>query len=608
MVLRIIFALFLTSASNASGSGSSLVPLTDSGIEWTYYPSSGDSPIPIPELSIPLTQQVPASVPCCKGEYVGVLRGKSIASYFAGELSFPSIHFPAVHGLKEIWIDGNLIMRSNGRLYDGSGPVVPLPIAAVGNPNLRLVVKIDAPRAFYSGFWLFKLSVGDFEDLNQHREEQVVFQKYYPLFFSVFFFSVGLVLLRPLNRGVAPDGNMLVFLEVLFSWALFYLSLSGQLRNWFPIAGGYFHFLIRIVAGISSTRLLLVLTARPRKELELVKISGIVALIVSAVLSSNGEHRWQIVGYLYVTGLFTFTMISILVGKFRPIRVDGVFRFVVFAGFICMVASVADTVKLILVFFFGMRTDIPYLTRFLDPPFVLAGLYYVSEQAKKRNLSEFRANVARRLSQQLIHDLRSPTTVVRTVISDPSVLDSAEWRDVLLAASKRILGICSSLNIPTVHSARSESLLDLRFAVGEVVSEKRVEWQKKIDFSSSGSACVSKVDETEFKRMVSNLINNAFEASPDGGALALTITAGGRFNCVEILDEGSGFSRITLSEIRERVRTLPTGSTGFGLFHAFNYIEEIGGEIQIESRESGGSRVVVKIPSVPSLKKNAPTE
>ncbi len=496
-------------------------------------------------------------------------------------------------------------MRSNGRLYDGSGPVVPLPATAVDNPNLQLKVKIDAPRAFYSGFWLYKLSVGDYESLNQHREEQVVFQKYYPLFFSVFFFSVGLILLWPLNRRVSRDGNIQVFLEVLFSWALFYLSLSGQLRNWFPIVGGYLHFLIRIVAGISSTRLLLVLTVRPRKELEIVKISGIIALLVSAGLSASGEHRWQIVGYIYVAALFALTMVLVLIGKFRPPRPDRVFKFVVFAGLICMIASIADTTKLILVFFFGTRTDIPYLTRYLDPPFVLAGLYYVSEQAKKRNLSEFRAMVARRLSQQLIHDLRSPTTVVRKIVSNPAAaLESEEWREVLLVASKRILGICESLRMLPEQDAIVESILDLQVAVGEVVSEKRVEWKRKIELSYGDAACISKINETEFKRMISNLINNAFEASPEGAPISISVTAGARSNLVEISDNGAGFSEASLRETRQSGRVLPTGSSGLGLFHAFNYIEQISGEIQIESRNSGGSCVTIRIPSASHLIKS----
>lgn len=94
-----------------------------------------------------------------------------------------------------------------------------------------------------------------------------------------------------------------------------------------------------------------------------------------------------------------------------------------------------------------------------------------------------------------------------------------------------------------------------------------------------------------------NLINNAIEAMPDGGALSISsVRHSNTQMLVEILDEGEGISVENLSRIFDPDFSTK-GSIGFGLWWTRFYIEKLGGQISIEnSLNLRGTQVRVLLP------------
>lgn len=97
-----------------------------------------------------------------------------------------------------------------------------------------------------------------------------------------------------------------------------------------------------------------------------------------------------------------------------------------------------------------------------------------------------------------------------------------------------------------------------------------------------------------------NLLLNAADATPAGGAVLLEARPGGREGEVEfeVRDTGAGIPESLRDRIFEPFFTTkgPRGGTGLGLAVCRSVVDRHGGRIRIESEEGAGSRFIVTLP------------
>lgn len=108
-------------------------------------------------------------------------------------------------------------------------------------------------------------------------------------------------------------------------------------------------------------------------------------------------------------------------------------------------------------------------------------------------------------------------------------------------------------------------------------------------------------NETQLQQVFLNIINNAKEALPEGGKILIETQAplfDERFIKVIISDNGEGIPKEKIKKIFEPFFTTKKSGTGLGLFLCYNIIRSHGGEIEIQSEEGKGTRVIVKIPFI----------
>jgi len=110
------------------------------------------------------------------------------------------------------------------------------------------------------------------------------------------------------------------------------------------------------------------------------------------------------------------------------------------------------------------------------------------------------------------------------------------------------------------------------------------------------------VDAEKVKRIFVNLIKNAIEAMPKGGAL--TIKSRKVDDKVEIVfsDTGGGMSKETLEKLWTPLFTTKAKGMGFGLPICKRFVEAHGGVISAEGARGKGSTFVVKLPIRPKMK------
>jgi len=103
-------------------------------------------------------------------------------------------------------------------------------------------------------------------------------------------------------------------------------------------------------------------------------------------------------------------------------------------------------------------------------------------------------------------------------------------------------------------------------------------------------------DPTQLELAVLNLIVNAREALPDGGAIRLrTFTESDRV-ILEVADTGPGMAPEVLARATEPFFSTKTSGTGLGLAQVHGFARQCGGDCEIESAIGEGARVRIALP------------
>jgi len=110
-----------------------------------------------------------------------------------------------------------------------------------------------------------------------------------------------------------------------------------------------------------------------------------------------------------------------------------------------------------------------------------------------------------------------------------------------------------------------------------------------------------KVDKEKMRRVFINLIKNAFDAMPNGGALTIRSEKTGNNVSFSFIDTGTGMSEETLQKLWTTLFTTKAKGMGFGLPICRRLIEAHGGKILVESTVGKGTTFSVTVPIEPKM-------
>ena len=104
-------------------------------------------------------------------------------------------------------------------------------------------------------------------------------------------------------------------------------------------------------------------------------------------------------------------------------------------------------------------------------------------------------------------------------------------------------------------------------------------------------------DRERLERVVGHLIQNAIEATPKDGSVTIALAREGEAVRIEITDTGEGMSE---DFIRERLfkpfESTKSAGMGIGVFESREYINELGGRLEVSSRPALGTTFKVILP------------
>ena len=105
-----------------------------------------------------------------------------------------------------------------------------------------------------------------------------------------------------------------------------------------------------------------------------------------------------------------------------------------------------------------------------------------------------------------------------------------------------------------------------------------------------------KVDRNQIKQAFFNLIRNAFQAMPDGGALQIRLETSDHGLSIAFQDTGIGIKQEDFGRIFEPYHTNKPTGTGLGLMIVQRIVQEHGGEMAVASESGKGTTFTITLP------------
>lgn len=204
-----------------------------------------------------------------------------------------------------------------------------------------------------------------------------------------------------------------------------------------------------------------------------------------------------------------------------------------------------------------------------------------------------------RMSAFVVHDVKNLVSQLSLLVSNAERHkdNPAFQRDMIETVGDSVRKMKTLLlKLSAGHSLEMPASLLMDELLERVVADKAAYEPKPVlEIQDSGLAVSANRDRLE--RVIGHIIQNAVEATPKTGRVVVRLARHEDHAVVELEDNGKGMSEAFVHErlFQPFVSTKAAGM-GIGMFESRMYIHEIGGRIEVASRELVGTTFRVILP------------
>ncbi|MFP4163687.1 MAG: sensor histidine kinase [Chitinispirillaceae bacterium] len=209
------------------------------------------------------------------------------------------------------------------------------------------------------------------------------------------------------------------------------------------------------------------------------------------------------------------------------------------------------------------------------------------------------------------HDAKNLLTMLYSHLDLALMYASGEAKDGSLRIARHNAMLLSGLIDRMLRLSVPSQDKKEKTSVTEVLKDAVELFPKRSDIEIEYSVCdrnmVCQIDSHQLMRVFFNLLINARDAMPDGGAIRLecrltkawcTQGAVSNWVIVEIADSGKGIDLLDEQEIFAPGYSTKPGGSGMGLSICADILESAGGSIQVQNNTMGGATFIVFLPAL----------
>ncbi|WDZ94191.1 ATP-binding protein [Herbaspirillum sp. WKF16] len=208
------------------------------------------------------------------------------------------------------------------------------------------------------------------------------------------------------------------------------------------------------------------------------------------------------------------------------------------------------------------------------------------------------------LASGAAHELGTPLATVSVILGDwrrmPEISQRPELVDDIAemeAQLQRCKSIVSGVLL-SAGQARGES--SVKTTLNTFLDSVADDWRRSrpvevFEYRNLIEHDLPVAFDSAIKQMLGNVLDNAFEVSPQW--LSLLVRRDGDLLLVEVTDHGPGFPDWMINQLGKPYQsTKGKPGRGLGLFFVVNVARKLGGRISASNREAGGARVTLSLP------------
>jgi two-component system, NtrC family, sensor kinase len=232
-------------------------------------------------------------------------------------------------------------------------------------------------------------------------------------------------------------------------------------------------------------------------------------------------------------------------------------------------------------------------------------------RAQSRAVANERLAAIGKMAAHVTHEIRNPLSSIGLnieLLEEELAKQSprSESLALLSAIAREVerLGMLSEeyLRVARLPSPRMEAE-DIATTVKAVVEFARPEIERAgctVKVSVDDDLPPALFDEAQIRQALVNLLRNAREAMPAGGAIDVRVLADGMSVAIDIDDRGGGIPDDIRARVFDPFFSTKGEGTGLGLAITRQIVEAHGGTIACDAREGGGTRLRITLPIAPS--------
>ena len=228
-----------------------------------------------------------------------------------------------------------------------------------------------------------------------------------------------------------------------------------------------------------------------------------------------------------------------------------------------------------------------------------AASFLAQMQATEALLEARKFDAFNKMSAFVVHDLKNIVTQLSLMMKNAKRLQgNPECQQDMLMTVENSLDRMRQLMLQLREGATPTGTVhgvDLS-AIVQRIAQVAKGRGRQLDVQQA-EQLVARGHEERLERIIGHMVQNAFDATDVSGRVWLTLARSAGMALVEVGDTGRGMSE---EFVRERLfkpfQTTKEAGTGIGAYESFQYVQELGGKIVVDSELGRGTVIKILLP------------